>query len=180
MTWSSGWFTSARRWWRWARARPPIYLTEFGWQTGDSATEDWRAQQMSAVALTLSRSNCGIAMLAPYDWINPLTLNESGDFGLVDRTAQDTNLRPAGVAWFNGLAQAGQLRELALCPDPAATGASGLFGGIPRAVMAWVLRTERLQCSARRRHRSRRSRHASRHHRHRRRARQRAACSAIS
>jgi hypothetical protein len=106
----------------------PIYITEFGWQTGDNATEDWRAQQMSAVALTLSRSNCGIAMLAPYDWINPLSLNESGDFGLVDRTAQNTNLRPAGVAWFNGLAQAARLSQLALCPDEAPTGVSGSSG----------------------------------------------------
>jgi hypothetical protein len=99
----------------------PLYLTEFGWQTGSASAESWRAQQMRALALTLSRSNCGIAMLAPYDWINPLSLNESGDFGLVDRTAQDTNLRPAGTAWFNGLAQARTLPTLATCASQTAS-----------------------------------------------------------
>ena len=106
----------------------PIYVTEFGWQTGNSSAEGWRAQQMSGVALTLARSNCGVAMLAPYDWINPLSLNETGDFGLVDRTAQDTTLRPAGVAWFDGLARAGQLPRLELCPGQTPSGSTGATG----------------------------------------------------
>lgn len=106
----------------------PIYLTEFGWTTGNASAESWRAQQMSALALTLSRSNCGIAMLAPYDWINPGSVNGSGDFGLVDPTTQDTNLRPAGAAWFNGLAAAAGMPQLALCAAQGQTGATGPTG----------------------------------------------------
>jgi hypothetical protein len=106
----------------------PLYLTELGWQTGDPGAESWRAQQMGALALTLSRSNCGIAMLAPYDWIDPLSLNASGDFGLVDRTALDTNLRPAASAWFNGLAQASRMPQSALCPAPGSGGGTGSTG----------------------------------------------------
>ncbi|HEY1522613.1 MAG TPA: hypothetical protein VGF70_06335 [Solirubrobacteraceae bacterium] len=105
----------------WNEGSAPIYITEIGWQTGSTTTETWRAQQMSSVALTLSHSNCGIAYMAPYTWINPLSLNEPGDFGLVDRSALTTTLRPAGTAWFNGLTQAASHPVNALCPAQAST-----------------------------------------------------------
>ncbi len=94
----------------------PIYITEFGWETGSASTESWRAQQMSNVALALGNSNCGLTMLAPYTWINPLSLGEAGDFGLVDRTGLSTALRPAGTAWFTGLAKAARQPSTQLCP----------------------------------------------------------------
>jgi hypothetical protein len=99
----------------WNEGSAPIYITEFGWQTGSSTTESWRAAQMSSVAQTLSHSNCGIAYMAPYTWIVPLTLAQA-DFGLVDRSALSTTLRPAGTAWFKGLGQAAGQPVNALCP----------------------------------------------------------------
>jgi hypothetical protein len=93
----------------------PIYITEFGWPAASG--ESWRADQMRYLATTLSRSNCGIRMLSPYDWSNP---EGGGDYGLVDRTGLDTRLRPAGVAWFAGLRAAASLPALNLCPPPPA------------------------------------------------------------
>jgi hypothetical protein len=92
----------------------PIYITEFGWMTGDTDQEAWRASEMATVAQDLTRSTCGIAMLAPYDWINPTGTNQ-GDFGLVDTSGTDTTLRPAGTAWFQGYAQAAEQMPEALC-----------------------------------------------------------------
>jgi len=81
----------------------PIDVTEFGWTTGARPRETRRAWMMNTVALTLARSNCGIRLLAPYDWINPFIAHETADFGLVNRTGTDTSLRPAGTTWFHGL-----------------------------------------------------------------------------
>jgi hypothetical protein len=91
----------------------PIYVTEVGWPTGGPHGESWRAGQMRSVAHALSRSNCGIRLLAPYDWINPTVL-PSSDFGLVGAGRRRIALRPAGVAWFNALRSRGS--ELRLCP----------------------------------------------------------------
>jgi hypothetical protein len=93
----------------------PIDITEIGWTTGDAARENWRAWMMFNVAFTLSHSNCGIRLLAPYDWIDPLILHESGDFGLVDQSGVDTSLRPAGTGWFHGLAVAPSKPQTPLC-----------------------------------------------------------------
>ncbi len=78
----------------------PIYLTEFGWPTGTPLGESWRARQMRLLGVALSRSNCGIRLLAPYDWVNPGTL-PTGDFALA--WGRGESLRPAGAAWFSGL-----------------------------------------------------------------------------
>jgi hypothetical protein len=99
----------------------PIDLTEFGWTTGDPIRETWRATMMRDLAYALSRSNCGIRILAPYDWINPYSMNEPVDFGFVDRTGSDTVLRPAAIAWFSELRVAPSLPEVPGCPaQPAA------------------------------------------------------------
>lgn len=95
-------------------ARAPIDVTELGWTYGDPAWEAWRASTMRAVARVLSRSNCGIRLLAPYDWINPGAL-PADDYGFVDNTGADTSLRPAGAAWFGGLRRAGKSPEIGLC-----------------------------------------------------------------
>lgn len=100
----------------WGENSAPIYITEFGWTTGSTSRENWRANQMSSVALTLSHSNCGIAYMAPYTWINPSILNEGADFGFVAQSALSTTLRPAGTAWFNGLSQAATRSVQTLCP----------------------------------------------------------------
>lgn len=94
-------------------ASAPIDITELGWTTGDSTRENWRAWQMFNVGVQLSRSDCGIRMLAPYDWINPA--DPSGDFGLVDESGLDTTLRQAGSYWFTALSQGASSPELTLC-----------------------------------------------------------------
>ena len=101
----------------------PIDITEFGWITGDAVQEAWRAAQMTAAGLTLSRSDCGIRLLAPYDWISPTAtaVEQGGDYGLVDPTGLDTTLRAAGTAWFGALSQAAAMPELGVCgPLPVA------------------------------------------------------------
>lgn len=130
----------------------PIDITEFGWTTGDATRESWRAQQMSAVARAVGKSNCGIGLLAPYDWSNPAFLNEPGDFGLVDRTGIDTTLRPAGAAWFNGLAAAEVAPPSRLCAPNSHNNSSLSHARVPA--------TRRRNAHHRRhRHRRRRIRH---------------------
>jgi hypothetical protein len=92
----------------------PIDITEIGWPTGDLSHEAWRASQMGDIALKLANTNCGLRMLAPYDWVNPGT-SAWGDFGLVDSSGLSTALRPAGAAWFNGLTQANARPTMPLC-----------------------------------------------------------------
>lgn len=89
----------------------PIYLTEFGWTTGAPLREAWRAAQMRQVAAALGNSNCGIAMLAPYDWYDPTVYASGGDFGL----SSAATLRAAGAAWFEGLAVASGQPPAATC-----------------------------------------------------------------
>lgn len=91
----------------------PIDITEFGWHIDNPRGESWRAQQMRLVARGLSRSNCGIRLLAPYDWINPAVV-PSFDFGLAAVVRGHVTLRPAGVAWFTTLDR--PATELRLCP----------------------------------------------------------------
>lgn len=92
----------------------PIYITEFGWTTGPASREAWRASMMRTVATTLSKSDCGIRLLEPYDWVGPD--EPTADFGLVDSPdGRDANLGSAGAAWFDGLAGAASRPELALC-----------------------------------------------------------------
>lgn len=92
----------------------PIDITELGWDT-DSTRESWRAWEMLEVAIALAHSNCGIRLLAPYDWASPQVPSEPGDFGLVGRSGASTTLRPAGVGWFHGLAVAASRPEQQLC-----------------------------------------------------------------
>jgi hypothetical protein len=109
----------------------PIDITEFGWTTGGSKRETWRAWMMLEAALGLSRSDCGIGLLAPYDWINPAPSHTS-DFGLVAQIGLSDALRPAGIAWFRGLTLASSMPELALCgsgsPGPAKQASAGPRG----------------------------------------------------
>jgi hypothetical protein len=90
----------------------PLDLTEFGWAYA-ADRESQRATQMGALGDVLSRSDCGIRMAAPYDWINP---NSPGDdFGLVGDGAGSILLRPAGAAWFSALGQGTTEPTLSLC-----------------------------------------------------------------
>lgn len=90
----------------------PIDVTEFGWQYRQPE-EGWRAQQMQALGLAYSRSDCGVREAAPYDWINPA--GAVGDFGLVDPSGTGATLRAAGVAWFGAFAQGSRLGPLGAC-----------------------------------------------------------------
>jgi hypothetical protein len=95
-------------------ATAPIDITELGWTTGNASRETWRAGTMSTVALELSRSDCGIRLFEPYDWVNP-GVDPPSDFGLIDPTALNTTLRPAGAAWFKALEEAATMPALPLC-----------------------------------------------------------------
>ncbi len=102
-------------------ASAPIDITEIGWTTGDPSREAWRASMMSAVAGELARSDCGVRLLAPYDWVNPGIDDSTSnpDFGLIDSSALNTSLRPAGTAWFKAFSQAATMPVLRLChPAP--------------------------------------------------------------
>ena len=90
----------------------PLDLTEFGWDYA-ADRESWRATQMGALGDAFSRSDCGIRMTAPYDWINPNSPRD--DFGLVDEGGGSSSLRPAGTAWFAAFARGTTEPALALC-----------------------------------------------------------------
>lgn len=90
---------------RLGETRTPIEITELGWPTGNASREAWRATAMAALARSLSRVDCGIGLVAPYDWIDP-GAPSGGDFGLVGPSGAIAALRPAGTAWFRGLAGA--------------------------------------------------------------------------
>jgi hypothetical protein len=89
----------------------PIDLTEFGALAGDAQEEQQRAQLMSVVGSELARSNCGVGVLAPYDWINP-DGEGGGDWGLADFHA----LRPAGSSWFAGVRLGARSSPTNVCP----------------------------------------------------------------
>jgi hypothetical protein len=91
----------------------PVDITEVGWPASTAS----RDAMMTNVAAWLSRSNCGIGLLAPYDWINPGEADPASDFGLVNASSQVLN--STGSAWFSALKQALSLPELTVC---AATG----------------------------------------------------------
>ena len=109
-------------------ASAPIYVTEFGWPTGTSRGESWRAQQMSFLGTALTHSNCGVGLVAPYDWVNPGAVSLD-DFGLAEAGAPSASggarvvVRPAGIAWFRSLRERGS--ELRLCPQTELVHVSG-------------------------------------------------------
>lgn len=97
----------------------PIDLTEFGWTDDGGAQESWRAQMMGQLAQTLSTSNCGVRVLAPYAWVNDPS--ETPNFGLTSGGA----LLPSASAWFSGLQSAAQTPTYALCASSAPPPPSG-------------------------------------------------------
>jgi hypothetical protein len=118
----------------------PIDITEFGWPAGAGpARETWRAWEMLTFGLYLAHSNCGIRLVAPYDWVNPLYAQDSPDFGLVDRTGLGTSLRKSGSTWFYALKLAASKPEQMTCSaggpgrhGHALGGGGGLgAGGLP-------------------------------------------------
>ncbi len=113
----------------------PIDITEVGWPAGvGAASETWRAWEMLMFGLYMAHSDCGIRLLAPYDWVNPLNLQGSGDFGFVDRTGLSASLRKAGSTWFYALKLAASKPERLTCstggpgPRGRALGGSPLIG----------------------------------------------------
>jgi cellulase (glycosyl hydrolase family 5) len=107
----------------------PIDVTEFGWQTGSATVEQRRAANMTAVAQALGNSNCGIGLLAPYDWTDPSYIT-NGDWGL----AGSDGVRPAGTAWFTALAGDASGNVNRLCPAViTATGGTSAGGATTSA-----------------------------------------------
>jgi hypothetical protein len=90
----------------------PLDLTEFGWPYATD-NESWRATQMGVLGDVISRSDCGIRMTAPYDWINPDSPRD--DFGFVDEGGGSISLRAAGTAWYSAFARGSTEPTLALC-----------------------------------------------------------------
>ncbi len=91
----------------------PLDLTEFGWLYS-AADEAWRATEMDDLGDVVSRSNCGIRLATPYDWVNPSS-PAAADYGLVDGATISPTLRPAGTAWFAGFALGSSKPTLSLC-----------------------------------------------------------------
>jgi hypothetical protein len=87
----------------------PLDITEFGTAFGDGDQEPARAQMMNIVASELARSDCGIGLLAPYDWLNPAGRGQ--DWGIADATT----LRPAGSSWFAALSLAARAPRQRVC-----------------------------------------------------------------
>lgn len=111
----------------------PIDVTEFGWEY-DSAPGDetWRADQMQEVAEALGNSDCGVQQLDPYSWVN----DGGPDWGLADTTGA---IRPAGAAWFTGLAVARSRPMTTLCASSSSTSTSRAKSSVtsqPKAITA--------------------------------------------
>jgi hypothetical protein len=71
----------------------PIAVTEFGWAYTQQS-EATRASWFATVSSELGDSNCGVSVLAPYDWQDPASV----DYGIAGRTS--------ATSWLNGLATA--------------------------------------------------------------------------
>jgi hypothetical protein len=72
----------------------PIDITEIGWPTGSGAQTIQRARWMRQLASVLSHSDCGIGLLAPYAWNDPVS-----HFAL----AFPSGLTAAGRGWLKGI-----------------------------------------------------------------------------
>ena len=90
----------------------PLDLTELGWAYA-AEREPWRAAQLGDLGDIVSHSDCGIRIIAPYDWINPGS--PGNDFGFVDDSGDSSPLRPAGIAWFSAFARGSAEPTLPLC-----------------------------------------------------------------
>jgi len=66
----------------------PLELTEIGWTTTD-VSEAKRAEYIAELALTLTRSDCGIASFVPYAWLGPEQNSSDREqwFGMVRENA---------------------------------------------------------------------------------------------
>ena len=100
-------------------ASVPIDITELGWAYQGPVHEPGRASIFADLATALGNSNCGIRVLAPYDWMDPPSVATDADFGLAD----SSGLRPAGTSWFVGLHAAPTLPTTDLC-EPASPAGS--------------------------------------------------------
>jgi Cellulase (glycosyl hydrolase family 5) len=90
----------------------PIDITEFGWTTGATTQERWRAQQMRQLGIAMASSNCNLQVLAPYTWVNT---PGSSNFALT----YATRLTASGKAWLSGLRAGGRMATNTLCSTPA-------------------------------------------------------------
>lgn len=106
----------------------PLQLTEIGWTTTD-VSEAKRAEYIAELALTLTRSDCGIESFVPYSWIGPeLDANDREQwFGMV---RENGSLKPSGVAYaaaanaMRGIAGTAPSGTATICKADAKTAAS--------------------------------------------------------
>jgi hypothetical protein len=97
----------------------PLELTEFGWTTDGSTTgESARAKMYASLGQVLANSDCGIGVVAPYDWMNP-GATASNDWGL----SGASGLRAGGLAWFAGLRAGASRPQNFLCYTAPSSGA---------------------------------------------------------
>jgi hypothetical protein len=82
----------------------PLELTEIGWTTVD-VSESRRADYLSDVAATLSRTDCGVARVSAYSWLGPE--QAAGDreqwFGIANK---DGSNKPSASAYAAAVKQA--------------------------------------------------------------------------
>lgn len=135
----------------------PIYITELGWPTGDAAVEARRATWMGELGAALTHSDCGIALVSPYAWNDPVQ-----NFSL----ATSTGMLPAGRAWLTGLNTAPSGQPLC-ASDPAAP---SLTSNQPTEARTSRLRDRRRRAdrAKKRSARARRRHHRAKHRRDRR------------
>jgi hypothetical protein len=97
----------------------PIEITEVGWVYPGLLGEAERSLNYRNLASKVARSNCGVSLIAPYDWYDPAP-RLGGDWGIADQSG----LRAGGQSWFAGLSSATQAPTTAPCPAQPSPSAS--------------------------------------------------------
>lgn len=94
----------------------PLDLTEIGWST-TTTPEAERAADLSTLATTLTRSDCGIESVVPYAWLGPEQDRTDREqwFGIENA---DATPKPSAVAYA---AAAQLMRGLSATPAPTST-----------------------------------------------------------
>ncbi|MDX6641893.1 MAG: polysaccharide biosynthesis protein PslG [Solirubrobacteraceae bacterium] len=99
-----------------AGAGVPLEITEIGWSTTNTS-EAQRAANLSTLATTLPRSDCGIDSVAPYAWLGPEQSSSDSEqwFGIENANA---TAKPSATAYADAVRL---MRGLTSTPAPTST-----------------------------------------------------------